>query len=194
LSLPEQEKISVILKGCVRNDRGSQKALYQLLSDYAMAICYRYAGNQQEAEELMNESFVKLFKSIHKFETNRYADTFTSLKGWFKRIIINTCIDQFRKNKHNAMTHTLPEDYDGAMDTQATAIDQISYKEIIESISKLSPAYRNVFNLFVIDGYSHEDIAQQLGISVGTSKSNLSKAREKMKKLILQLTRYKAYA
>ena len=184
----------MILKGCVRNDRGSQKALYQLLSDYAMSICNRYSGNQQEAEEMMNESFVKLFKSIHKFEPNRYTDTFTSLKGWFKRIIINTCIDQFRKNKHNAMTHTLPEEYDVPSENQATAVDQISYKEIIQSINQLSPAYRNVFNLFVIDGFSHEDIAERLGISVGTSKSNLSKAREKMKKLVLQLTRYRAYA
>lgn len=192
--MPEQEKILVILRGCVRNDRGSQKALYTLLADYAMSICFRYSANHQEAEEMMNESFVKLFKSIHKFESNRYTDTLTSLKGWFKRIIINTCIDQFRKNKHNAMTHTLPEEYDVPSENQATAIDQISYKEIIDSISQLSPAYRNVFNLFVIDGYSHEDIAEQLGISVGTSKSNLSKAREKMKKLILKLTRYRAYA
>jgi RNA polymerase sigma-70 factor (ECF subfamily) len=192
--LPVQEKIISLLNGCIKNDRASQKELYHLLADYAMSVCYRYAESHEEAEELVNESFIKLFKNIQKFESNRYADTFTSLKGWFKRILINTCIDQFRKNKHNAMTHTLPEEFDIPAENQATAIDQISYKEIIDSIRQLSPAYRNVFNLFVIEGYSHEDIADHLGISVGTSKSNLSKAREKMKKLLLQLTRYKAYA
>ena len=159
-----------------------------------MSVCYRYAENEMEAEELMNEGFIKLFKNIEKFECNRYTDNLVSLKGWFKRILINTCIDQFRKNKHNALSHALPDDQDIAADTQGNPIDHLSYKEILETVKLLSPAYKTVFNLFVIEGYSHEDIAEKLGISIGTSKSNLSKAREKMKKLILQLTRYKAYA
>lgn len=192
--MADNGKIEILVKGCIRNDRSSQKELYYLLADFAMSVCYRYAENEMEAEELMNEGFIKLFKNIHRFECNRYTDTLVSLKGWFKRILVNTCIDQFRKNKHNALSHTLPDEPDIAADTQGNPIDHLSYKEILETVKLLSPAYKTVFNLFVIEGYSHEDIAEKLGISIGTSKSNLSKAREKMKKLILQLTRYKAYA
>lgn len=159
-----------------------------------MAICLRYAENSQEAEELLQESFMKLFKNIEKFDIHRHTDQISSLKGWFKRILINTCIDQFRKNRHNTMTYTITEEFDLPAVNQATAIDQLSYKELIDAIRLLSPGYRQVFNLFVLDGLSHEDIAEKLGISIGTSKSNLSKARDKMKKIILHLIRFKAYA
>ena len=192
--MADNGKIEMLVKGCARNERSSQKELYNLLAEYAMSVCFRYAENEMEAEELMNEGFIKLFKNIHKFECNRYTDTLVSLKGWFKRILVNTCIDQFRKNKHNALSHALPDEPDIAADNHGNPIDHLSYKEILETVKLLSPAYKTVFNLFVIEGYSHEDIAEKLGISIGTSKSNLSKAREKMKKLILQLTRYKAYA
>lgn len=159
-----------------------------------MGICLRYANNQQEAEELLQEGFIKLYKNIEKFETFRHHDILSALKGWFKRILINTCIDQFRKNRNNTMTFAMSEEFDLPAVNQATAIDQLSYKELIDSIRLLSPGYRQVFNLFVIEGLSHEDISQKLGISVGTSKSNLSKAREKMRKIILQLIRIKLYA
>ena len=159
-----------------------------------MGICLRYANSQQEAEELLQEGFMKLFRNIEKFEINRHADVLTSLKGWFKRILINTCIDQFRKNRHNTMTYTITSEFELPVINQATAVDQISYKELVDAIRFLSPGYRQVFNLFVIEGLSHEDIAEKLGISIGTSKSNLSKAREKMKKIILQLIRFKVYA
>ena len=192
--LPDVGKIKYLLEGCVKNDRSSQKELYYLLADFAMNVCYRYADNLQEAEELVNEGFVKLFKNIGRFEINRHDDVLHALKGWFKRILVNTCIDQYRKNQHNTMTHTLPEEHENLADKQANGADTLSYKEIIEAIKQLSPAYRTVFNLFVIEGLSHEEIAGQLGISVGTSKSNLSKARERLKKIIIHLTRYKAYA
>jgi RNA polymerase sigma factor (sigma-70 family) len=192
--LPDHGKIAVLLEGCKKNDRGSQQALYHQLSGYALGICLRYAENQQEAEELLQEGFVKLFKNIHKFDTSRHTDQLASLKGWFKRILINTCIDQFRKNRHNTMTYTITEEFDLPALNQATAIDQLSYKELLDAIRLLSPGYRQVFNLFVIEGHSHEDIAEKLDISIGTSKSNLFKAREKMKIIILKLIRYKVYA
>lgn len=192
--MPDLGKISVLLEGCKKNDRGSQQALYDQLSGFAMGICLRYADNQQEAEELHQEGFVKLFKNIQKFDTSRHADQLASLKGWFKRILINTCIDQFRKNRHNTMTYTITEEFDMPALNQATAIDQLSYKELVDAIRLLSPGYRQVFNLFVIEGLTHEDISKKLDISIGTSKSNLSKAREKMKNIILKLIRYKVYA
>jgi len=192
--LPDHEEIILLLEGCKQNNRSSQQAIYTLLTGYAMGICLRYAGNQQEAEELLQEGFMKLFRNVEKFEINRHADVLTSLKGWFKRILINTCIDQFRKNRHNTMTYTITPEFDLPAVSQATAVDQLSYKELVDAIRFLSPGYRQVFNLFVIEGFSHEDISEKLGISVGTSKSNLSKAREKMKKIILQLIRIKLYA
>jgi RNA polymerase sigma-70 factor (ECF subfamily) len=184
----------MLLDGCKKNNRSSQQELYNLLSGYAMAICLRYADSQQEAEELLQEGFMKLYRNIEKFEVERHADIMSALKGWFKRILINTCIDQFRKNRHNTMTYTITSEFDLPAVNQATAVDHLSYKELLDAIRLLSPGYRQVFNLFVIEGMTHEDIANKLGISVGTSKSNLSKAREKMKKIILQLIRYKAYA
>jgi RNA polymerase sigma factor (sigma-70 family) len=192
--LPDDGKILMLLDGCKRNNRSSQQELYKLLTNYAMGICLRYANNQQEAEEILQEGFMKLFRNIEKFEMHRHHDTLSALKGWFKRILINTSIDQFRKNRNNAMTFTLTEEFDVPAVNQATAIDQISYKELIDAMRLLSPGYRQVFNLFVVEGLSHEDIAEKLGISVGTSKSNLSKAREKMRKIILQLIRIKLYA
>lgn len=192
--MPDHGNIAVILEGCKNNDRSSQQELYHLLSGYAMGICLCYAENQQEAEELLQEGFMKLYKNIQKFETNRHSDQLSALKGWFKRILINTCIDQFRKNRHNIMTYTINEEFDRPAVNQATAIDRLSYKELVDAIRLLSPGYRQVFNLFVIEGLTHEDIAEKLGISIGTSKSNLSKAREKMKKIISQLIRIKVYA
>jgi RNA polymerase sigma factor (sigma-70 family) len=192
--LPHHGKITILLEGCKKNNRSSQQELYNLLSGYAMAICLRYAESEQEAEELLQEGFMKLYRNIEKFEIDRHSDIMSALKGWFKRILINTCIDQFRKNRNNTMTYTITPEFDLPAVNQATAVDQLSYKELIEAIRLLSPGYRQVFNLFVIEGMTHEDIANKLGISIGTSKSNLSKAREKMKKIILQLIRYKAYA
>jgi RNA polymerase sigma factor (sigma-70 family) len=192
--LSDHKKILMLLAGCKKNDRDSQRELYELLSNYAMSICLRYAENQQEAEELLQEGFVKLFKNIDKFDTSRHTDIVSAIKGWFKRILINTCIDQFRKNRHNVTTFSISEEFDLPAKNQATAVDQLSYKELIGAIRLLSPGYRQVFNLFIIEGLSHEEISKKLGISVGTSKSNLSKAREKMKQNILQLIRIKVYA
>ena len=186
--------ITTLLDGCRQNNRSSQKVLYLLLHEYAMKICYRYTNRLEEAQELMNEGFVKLFKHIAQFDENRYPDVLTSLKGWFKRILINTCIDHYRKNNSSLNGHYISSENENIADNSESGLDKLSYKEIIESIRQLSPTYRTVFNLFVIEGLTHEEIANHLGISIGTSKSNLSKARENLKKILLKKTQYKAYA
>ena len=186
--------ITTLLDGCRQNNRSSQKVLYLLLHEYAMKICYRYTNRLEEAQELMNEGFVKLFKHIAQFDENRYPDILTSLKGWFKRILINTCIDHYRKNNSSLNGHYISSENENIADNSESGLDKLSYKEIIESIRQLSPTYRTVFNLFVIEGLTHEEIANHLGISIGTSKSNLSKARENLKKILLKKTQYKAYA
>mgnify|MGYP001548906676 CR=1 FL=1 len=186
--------INDVIERCCANQRGGQKELYILLNDYAFKICYRYTNKAEEAEELVSEGFIKLFKNIGRFEVNRYPDTISALKGWFKRILINTCIDAYRKNHNNAYHQQLADDSSNLQDHSASGLDMLSYKEIIEAIRLLSPSYRTVFILFVIEGMSHEQISEQMGISVGASKSNLSKARENLRKILQQKNSYKAYA
>lgn len=159
-----------------------------------MKICYRYTNAMEECEEIVNEGFVKLFKNVHQFDETRQEDTLLSLKGWFKRILINTCIDHYRKTNSSVNGHVLTNhESETIPDHGETGIDMLSYKEIIEAIRLLSPAYRAVFNLFVIEGLSHEEISQTLGISVGASKSNLSKARDNLRKLLQNKNMIKAY-
>ena len=191
--LLDNSNISSLLNGCRKNDRNSQKELYYLLRGFAIKICYRYTNATEECEEIVNEGFVKLFKNVHQFDETRQEDTLLSLKGWFKRILINTCIDHYRKSNSSVNGHVLSHESETIADQGENGIDKLSYKEIIEAIRLLSPAYRAVFNLFVIEGMSHEEISTQLGISVGASKSNLSKARNNLRKIILQQTAYTAY-
>jgi RNA polymerase sigma factor (sigma-70 family) len=191
--ITSNSQISIIIAGCRTNDRSSQKELYQLLKGYALKICYRYQNHTEESEEIMNEGFIKLFKNIQQFDEARHSDIEVALKGWFKRILINTCIDHYRKNTTQINGKVLTDETEKIADHTENGIDILSYKEILEAIRKLSPAYRNVFNLFVIEGMSHEEIGDQLGISVGASKSNLSKARENLRKILLKKTDYKIY-
>ena len=132
-----------------------------MLRDYAMKICYRYQNNVEQVEEIVKEGFMKLFKNIHQFEEGRHTDTLASMKGWFKRILVNTCIDHYRKNASSIHGQMLSEDTENIADRQETGLDVLSYKEIIETIRQLSPAYRTVFNMFVIEGLTHEEIAGQ---------------------------------
>ena len=184
----QNENIYLLLNGCRSNNRHSQQQMYELLKDYAMRICFRYLTTHEEAEEVMNEGFVKLYKHIHQFEENRHDQVMAALKGWFRRILVNTCIDQLRKTSSFLNGHTLKEAHEYIADVGESGLDRISYKEIIASVRQLSPAYRTVFNLFVIEGLSHEEISRQLGISVGSSKSNLSKARENLRKILIKKT------
>lgn len=167
--------------------------LYQWLFDYAMKISYRYIHQQEEAEELVHEAFIKLYKNINRFEINRAGDTEALLKGWFKRIIVNTCIDQLRKVQLNIISMDNGSEHEKISDQQESGLDKLAYDEIIEAIRQLTPVYRTVFNLFVIEGYSHDEIAQTLKISVGASKSNLSKAKGNLRKIIVERTGTKTY-
>ena len=172
-----------IIQGCVKANRGSQKLFYQLYYGYATGICMRYCSNLDDAAEITNDGFLKIFRSLDSFNP-KYSDIEASLKGWIKRIIVNTAIDHFRKNRQHLMVAEIFDDHFNITDETETSIDRMTYKEILAVIQKLSPVYRIVFNLFVIDGYKHEEIAQQLKISVGASKSNLSKARMNIKKML----------
>jgi RNA polymerase sigma-70 factor (ECF subfamily) len=189
----EIDQLITLISGCCQNNRNSQRNLYHWLYGYAMKICYRYVTRQEEAEELTNESFIKLFKHIGQFDHNRQGDTEALLKGWFKRIVVNTCIDHLRRSHLKIVGQEIINETEAFSDVQETGLDKLSYQEIIEAIRKLTPVYRTVFNLFVIEGFNHEEIAAQLNISIGASKSNLSKARHNLRKIITQQTAYKVY-
>ena len=149
-----------------------------------MAICDRYTNKQDDTVEILNDGFLKIFKELHHYKP-AYADVISSFKGWLRKIMVYTAIDHFRKyHKHRMVTQLDDVVYQLPSLTE-DALEKISYEEIIGAVQRLSPAYRTVFNLFVIDGLSHDEIARHLEISVGTSKSNLFKARLKLQKILL---------
>lgn len=148
-----------------------------------MAIALRYCNNKEEAIEVVNDGFLKIYRDLNSFKP-AHSNYEASLKGWMKTIFIHTSIDNYRKNKKNYLVGDLEDAHFEMQDVQETAIDKMSYTEIMEMVQRLSPVYKTVFNLFVIDGFKHEEISRQLNITVGTSKSNLAKARANIQKML----------
>jgi len=182
--LSEQE-LEIHIRGCVLNNRESQKKIYGSFYGYAMSICHRYTNHEEDATEILNDGFLKVFVEIYRFKP-AYTDTINSFKGWLRKIMIYTAIDHFRKNNKHRMTTELNETYIHVPSGDEDSLSKISYEEILGAIKFLTPGYRTVLNLFIIEGFSHEEIAKELGISVGTSKSNLAKARKQLQKILFQ--------
>jgi RNA polymerase sigma-70 factor (ECF subfamily) len=147
-----------------------------------MSIALRYAQNKEEAIEILNDGFLKIFQHITDFDTNR------PFKSWLAKIMVNTAIDHLRSKKRISFTEDITQVYDLGMDD--TAIDKLSYDELLVLVQSLPPAYRTVFNLYVIEGFQHQEIAEQLGVSEGTSKSNLFKAKKILKEKIEKAITY----
>jgi RNA polymerase sigma factor (sigma-70 family) len=173
---PEQINVQRLLEGCLRNDRGSQKLLYKEFYSYGMSICLRYSESRDEAVELLNDGFMKIFNSLKKFDFSK------PFKPWFRKILVNLAINRYHENQRKIETEEMDETHDDS--DSEKILSAIAYEEVIGLLQKLPPAYRTVFNLHVIEGYSHEEIAKMLNITVGTSKSNLFKAKEHLKKII----------
>lgn len=188
------DELTYHVEACALNKRGSQKVIYSSFYGYAMAICDRYASNQEDALEILNDGFLKIFREIHHYQP-AYADVVSSFKGWLRKIMVYTAIDHFRKHHKHRMVTQLDNVVYQVPSESEDAIEKLTYEEIIRAVQQLSPGYRTVFNLFVIDGLSHDEIATELGISTGTSKSNLSKARRQLQKILfkqneIQITRH----
>ena len=177
------EELSLYIRGCALNQRESQKKIYNSFYGYAMAVCDCYAGNEEDTLEILNDGFLKIFKEIHHY-TPAYTNEINSFKGWLRKIMVYTAIDHFRKNQKHKVVGELDTSLGHAATNEANGLDKLSYDEIIRFIQQLSPAYRTVLSLFILEGLSHEEIAYQLGISVGTSKSNLAKARKQLQKIL----------
>lgn len=178
------EDMHAILEGCVRNDAKYQKMLYERYYAYAFKIVFRYIYRYEKVPDIVNDGFVKLFKGLKTFNKWESTNLEASFLSWLKRIVINTAIDELRKNNLMPEIGHIEETVWEQVPASASADDLLRYKELITEVKKLPPTYRTVFNMYVIDGYDHQEIATHLGISVGTSKSNLFKAKAYLQKLL----------
>lgn len=176
--------VQAIIKGCIANDAKCQKQLYERYYGYAFKIAFRYIYRYERVADIVNDGFVKLFRNIGQFVCAGDGDTEPRLMGWIKKIVVNTAIDELRRNHLTPEIGGIPETSWDEPSTGATAESLLMYKELICYVKKLPPSYGAVFNMYVIDGFSHQEIADALGISVGTSKSNLFKAKAYLQKLI----------
>jgi RNA polymerase sigma-70 factor (ECF subfamily) len=158
-----------IFNGCLKGDGKAQKAFYQHFSSSMYAVCLRYSNTQEDAKDILQDGFVKVFSKLNQFTGKG------SLEGWMKRIFINTSLEHYRVNKVYQQQSDVESAY--YISDAAVAIEKITQKEILFVLNQMAPGYRTVLNMFVIEGYGHAEIAELLGISEGTSKSQLSRAR-----------------
>jgi len=164
-----------LIKACCQNESWAQEQIYERYFPTMMGVCLRYASNRDDARDLLHEGFLKVFTRFSSYRPG------TSLSAWIHRIMVNTCIDDYRRNARRKT-----ESLDRAAHWPSLNADPVSHcntTDILEMISQLSPVYRTVFNLFAIEGFSHREIANQLGITESTSRSNLAKARQRLKKM-----------
>ena len=173
-----EEELHQLIGGCIKQDRGSQKMLYKAFYGFSMGICLRYTNNREEAAEVMNQGFYKVFTRIDTYDRAR------PFKAWLGKIMMNVSIDYYRANLKMAYTEDL--DHAEHVSNGDLADKKLNYDDLLAMVQKLPNAYRTVFNLFAIEGYSHDEIGEMLNISSGTSKSNLHKARQKLKLMIFE--------
>jgi RNA polymerase sigma factor (sigma-70 family) len=166
-----------IIKGCRKRQRKSQKELYEMFYAYGMSITLRYANSRDEGVQILNDAFMKVFENIKKYNIKR------PFKPWFRQIVVNTAINHYHKTKKQR-EFTEVEFNDERYSGNEKIISGISYDEMIEMVQLLTPVYRTVFNLHVIEGFTHKEIANRLDISIGTSKSNLAKAKQNIRAIL----------
>ncbi|HXB05891.1 MAG TPA: sigma-70 family RNA polymerase sigma factor [Puia sp.] len=175
-NIPEND-LQQLIDGCLAGERSRQKQLYEHYSPKMLALCLRYADNQEEAEEILQDGFLQMFRNIRQY---RQIGTF---EGWLRKIMINCALMRYRSNNKLSRIIVLSEDHDH-ITTADDFLDRLGEKELILQVQKLPPAYRLVFNLYVFEGIKHKEIAHLLHISEGTSKSNLSDARAILKRAL----------
>lgn len=178
------EELHSIMEGCLVNDHRCQRKLYERYYGYALKIAFRYLYRFDKATDAVNDGFIKIFRSFKKFECTENEHLEKIWMGWLKRIMINTAIDELRRSNMMPEIGGLPEWVWEIQDNSQGADQNLLYKELICGVKQLPPSYGVAFNMYVIDGFSHREIAEKLGISTGTSKANLAKARMQLKKFI----------
>ena len=165
-----------LIHGCLRGDRRMQEELYRRFSPRMYAVCLRYAGNAEEAEDILQEGFIKIFKKLDSFRSEG------SFEGWIRRIFVNTAIEHFRRKRY---LQPVTEKEENTIEGKYISIlDELAEQDILSLVQQLSPGYRTVFNMYVVEGYTHKEIADLLGISEGTSKSQLSRAKVILQEMV----------
>lgn len=172
-----EKDLNLLVESCRSGERTSQQRLYAHFHNYALTVCSRYAATPDEAKEVLNDAFFKIFTKIDRYNSEY------SFKGWLHRIVVNTAIDRYRSLQNQPRHDDLS--YAMGVEVETEVIEKLTREEIFKMVVNLSPAYRTVFNLFVVDGFSHAEIAEKLGITEGASKSNLSKARMQLKRMLM---------
>ena len=172
------QDLPTLIDGCRKRQRASQHELYKLFYPYGMSVAIRYMDEENAALTVVNDAFLKVFKSMKKFDRSK------PFKPWFRRIVVNTALNALKaKQKHRKETGM---DEANQIADREEILSQINYQELVALVQSLTTSYRAVFNMYVIDGFRHEEIAKTLGISVSTSKSNLVRARRKLRELLEQ--------
>jgi len=176
--LVEQNE-DILINGCIEWDRNAQNRLYKLFCSKMLAVCYRYSKSREEAEDTLQEGFMKVFENIKFFKREG------SLEGWIRRIMVNTAIQKFRRDANKIVASGIDSTQISLIHySSEDTLSQIGAKELIHLIQKLPPKCQMVFNLYVFEGLKHREIAEKLGITEGTSKSNLSDARTMLQKSV----------
>jgi RNA polymerase sigma-70 factor (ECF subfamily) len=175
-----------IIDGCIRNDRKMQKILYEKYASKLYALCMRYAKDRAEADDILQEGFIKIYTKIDQFSQEH------SFEGWIKRIIINTAITHYNQN----LKHYYQEDIDEINELEITNDEEVyeaeySQEELLNIIHSLADGYRMVFNLYVIEGYKHKEISEILGIDIATSKSQLHRAKKIIQEKLEEIAKVK---
>ncbi len=158
-----------LIAGCLNGERRMQEELYRRFSPRMYGVCLRYASNSEEAQDILQEGFIKIFKKLDSFRSEG------SFEGWIRRIFVNTAIEHFRRRKY--LTPVTEKEENTIEGNYTSVLDELAEKDILALVQELSPGYRTVFNMYVVEGYTHKEIADTLGISEGTSKSQLSRAK-----------------
>ncbi len=168
------------LKKCIQKDAKAQRMLYDLLSSRVMGISMRYSKDRDEAKDIFQEAFIKIFKNLNKLKEVEY------LERWAKKITVNTAINHFKSNKkHYESLHFEALEHSGFV--LDDIVEMLSQEELVRLINKLPEGFRMVFNLYIVEGYNHKEIGEMLNISEGTSKSQLSRAKTALKKELKKL-------
>jgi RNA polymerase sigma factor (sigma-70 family) len=169
---PESDLIS----GCIDGNRRMQEELYRRFSPRMYAVCLRYASSSEEAEDILQEGFIKIFKKLGSFRSEG------SFEGWIRRVFVNTAIEHFRRRRYlQPVTEKEENTIEGKY---LSVLDELAEKDILDLVRQLSPGYRTVFNMYVVEGYTHKEIGDMLGISEGTSKSQLSRAKVILQEMV----------
>ncbi len=168
-----------LVDGCIANNPKAQRELYQRFASKMMGVAMRYANSPEEAQDVLQDAFIKVFERIKSFKKEG------SLEGWIRRVVVNTALDSIRKHKKEKYNVALAEAEYLASDKDFI-IENMSANELLQLLRTIPQGYRTVFNLYAIEGYSHKEIAEQLNISENTSKSQFSRAKSFMRKLIEQ--------